>query len=76
VTGRREAVVAAHWGAVDVLVHNAGTLDGHALPQADWDDAQAARDLNERAALVCMREAAPSSVQVCDIQLRPAIQPF
>jgi NADP-dependent 3-hydroxy acid dehydrogenase YdfG len=52
------ADVAAHWGQPDVLVNNAGMLGGHSLLQPDWDEMQAALDLNVRAALVCMREAA------------------
>lgn len=50
--------LAADWGTVDVLVNCAGTLGGRSLLSADWDEIQAALDLNVRAALVCMREAA------------------
>jgi len=50
--------IAEHWGSVDVLVNNAGTLGGRSLLQDDWDDLQAALDLNIRASLLCMREAA------------------
>ena len=52
------ADVAARWGTVDVLVNSAGALGGRSLLQADWDEIQTALDLNVRAALVCMREAA------------------
>ncbi len=52
------ASVAAHWGTVDVLVNSAGSLGGRSLIQADWDEIQSALDINVRAALVCMREAA------------------
>ena len=52
------ADLAAHWGSVDVLVNSAGILGGRSLLQAEWDEIQSALDLNLRAALVCMREAA------------------
>jgi NADP-dependent 3-hydroxy acid dehydrogenase YdfG len=52
------ADVAAHWGSVDVLVNSAGVLGGRSVLHDDWDELQAALDLNVRAALVCMREAA------------------
>lgn len=52
------AETAAHWGPVDVLVNCAGTLGGRTLLETDWDEMQAALDLNVRAALLCMREAA------------------
>ena len=52
------ADVAAQWGPLDVLVNNAGMLGGRSLLQDDWQEMQAALDLNVRAALVCMREAA------------------
>lgn len=52
------ADVAVHWGPVDVLVNNAGMQGGRSLLQEDWDELQAALDLNVRAALICMREAA------------------
>lgn len=52
------ADLAAHWGPVDVLVNNAGMLGGRSLLHSEWDEIQSALDLNVRAALVCMREAA------------------
>jgi NADP-dependent 3-hydroxy acid dehydrogenase YdfG len=52
------ADVAAYWGPLDILVNNAGMLGGRTLLQDDWDEMQSALDLNVRAALVCMREAA------------------
>ena len=48
----------AYWGPLDVLVNNAGILGGRSLLQDDWSEIQSALDLNVRAALVCMREAA------------------
>lgn len=48
----------AHWGTVDVLVNNAGTLGGRSLLRDEWEELQSALDLNVRAALICMREAA------------------
>ncbi|MSU66260.1 MAG: SDR family NAD(P)-dependent oxidoreductase [Opitutus sp.] len=52
------ADLAAHWGSVDVLVNNAGTMGGRSLLRDEWDELQSALDLNVRAALLCMREAA------------------
>jgi NADP-dependent 3-hydroxy acid dehydrogenase YdfG len=52
------ADVAAHWGPVELLVNNAGTMGGRSLLNAEWSELQAAIDLNIRAALICMREAA------------------
>lgn len=52
------ADIAAHWGTVDVLVNCAATLGGRSLLKADWEDIQSALDLNIRATLICMREAA------------------
>ena len=52
------AELRTYWGFLDVLVNNAGVLGGRSLLQDDWNDLQSALDLNVRAALVCMREAA------------------
>lgn len=52
------ADVAARWGPPDLVVNNAGTLGGRSLLGADFDKIQAALDLNVRAAILCMREAA------------------
>lgn len=52
------ADVVAHWGTVDLLVNSAGILGGRSLLQTEWEEIQSALDLNLRAALVCMREAA------------------
>lgn len=52
------AHVAAHWGSVDVLINNSGVLGGRSLLQTEWDEIQSALDLNIRAAVACMREAA------------------
>lgn len=52
------ADVAAQWGTVDVLVNNAGVLGGRSVLHDDWQELQAAFDVNVRAALICMREAA------------------
>ena len=52
------AALVAHWGTVDVLVNNAGTLGGRSLLRDEWEELQSALDLNVRAALICMREAA------------------
>ncbi len=46
------------WGAPDIVVNNAGMLGGRSLLHADFDEIQAAFDLNLSAAIVCMREAA------------------
>ena len=48
----------SHWGTPDVLLNNAGTVGGRTLLQSDWAEIQSALDLNIRAALLCMREAA------------------
>jgi len=48
----------AKWGPADVLVNNAGALGGRSLLHSNWDEIQSAFDLNIRASLVCMREAA------------------
>ena len=50
--------LAARWGPPDVLINNAGTLGARALLEGDWDEIQSALDLNIRASLLCMREAA------------------
>jgi NADP-dependent 3-hydroxy acid dehydrogenase YdfG len=50
--------LARHWGTVDVLINNAGTLGGRSILQSDWDEIQSALDLNIRASLLCLREAA------------------
>lgn len=50
--------IRARWGTVDVLVNNAGVRGGTSLLSADWSDIQCAWDVNVRAALLCMREAA------------------
>ena len=52
------AELVAHWGPADVLVNNAAALGGRSLLHADWEELQGALDLNLRASLVCMREAA------------------
>lgn len=52
------ADLAARWGAPDVLVNNAATPGGRTLLHAEWEEVQSALDLNVRAALICMREAA------------------
>lgn len=52
------ADLVARWGAPDILVNNAGMLGGRSLLHAEWSEVQAALDLNVRAALICMREAA------------------
>lgn len=56
--GRLFRDVAARWGAPDIVVNNAGALGGRSLLDADMADIQAAIDLNIRANILCMREAA------------------
>ncbi len=50
--------VRRRWGSVDVLVNCAGARGGNSLLAADWAEIDEAFDLNVRAALVCMQEAA------------------
>lgn len=52
------AATAACWGAPDIVVNNAGTLGGRSLLEADFSEIQTAFDLNVRAAILVMREAA------------------
>lgn len=50
--------VGAHWGAPDIVVNNAGALGGRSLLDGDLAEIQAALDINIRATILCMREAA------------------
>jgi NADP-dependent 3-hydroxy acid dehydrogenase YdfG len=50
--------VRARWDAPDIVVNNAATLGGRSLVSADFAEIQAALDLNIRAVILCMREAA------------------
>lgn len=52
------AEVRTRWAAPDVVVNNAATLGGRSLLEADIAEIEAALDLNVRAAILCMREAA------------------
>lgn len=50
--------VRTQWAAPDIVVNSAATLGGRSLVEADFAEIQAALDLNIRAAVLCMREAA------------------
>jgi len=49
--------VVERWGALDVLVNNAGVSGGKGLLEADPAQIQDCLDLNVRAAILCMRAA-------------------
>jgi len=50
--------VDASMGPLDLLVSSAGMLGGRSLLEEDWDAIEAAIDVNVRAVVLCMREAA------------------
>lgn len=52
------AEVRTRWASPDVVVNNAATLGGRSLLEAAAAEIHAALDLNVRAAILCMREAA------------------
>lgn len=50
--------VRTRWAAPDIVVNSAATPGGRSLIEADFAEIQAALDLNLRAVILCMREAA------------------
>lgn len=50
--------VRTQWAAPDIVVNSAATPGGRSLIEADFAEIQAALDLNLRAVILCMREAA------------------
>ncbi len=50
--------VRRRWGSVDLLVNSAGARGGNTLLGTEWKEIETALDVNVKAALACMREAA------------------